>query len=91
MLYDRDDIEQRLIQDLEGLICKWQLQDLVCSNCRLVKAEDLRANCAKCTGNLKTVLEREQYNRQIHVLANLADYFRMELLREATAFVQQMG
>ena len=88
MLYDREDIEQRLIQDLEGLLCKWQLQDLVCSNCRQVQAVTLRSNCSFCTGALKTFLDRDQYNRQIHVLANLADFFRMELLREATAFVQ---
>ena len=88
-LYDRDDIEQRLILDLESLLSRWQLQDLRCKVCRLVKAEDLRDKCAKCTGVLETVLDGPQFAKQINVLSNLADYFRMPTLQEASGFVKE--
>ncbi|KAJ3354202.1 DNA polymerase epsilon catalytic subunit [Kappamyces sp. JEL0680] len=89
-LYDREDIEQRLVLDLQSLLCRWQLQDMRCTKCRLIKAEELRANCARCTGAMETVLSPEQFLRQIRVLSNLADYFRMPELQEAAAFVQSL-
>lgn len=85
--YDRDDIEQRLAYDLMTLICKWQLQDLKCKQCRMIKAEDLRENCASCTGRIVTVLDIGATKRRIGVLGNLAEFFKMDMLTEAVGMI----
>jgi DNA polymerase epsilon subunit 1 len=85
--YDREDIEQRLIEDVQNIICKWQLQDLRCKRCRLVKAEDLREQCASCKGSIQTMIDYGGTMRQIGVLKNLSIYFQMEILEEVLSFL----
>lgn len=84
--YDREGIEQRLVENVQLMICKWQLQDLKCSACRLVKAEELRNTCASCTGKLTTVLSLNTCESQLKVLGNLARYFKMDTLQEVITF-----
>lgn len=80
--YDKEDIEQRLIENVHYLVCKWQLQDLRCKRCRLVKAEDMREQCAECKGSIQPVLDYNATTRQIGVLKNLALHFEMDTLQE---------
>lgn len=85
--YDREDIEQRLIEDVQNMICKWQLQDLRCKRCRLVTADDLREQCAQCKGSIQTMIDCSSALRQIAVLKNLAVYFKMENLEEVLEYL----
>jgi DNA polymerase epsilon subunit 1 len=85
--YDRDDIEQRLVENVHTLVCKWQLQDLRCKRCRLVKAEDMREQCAACKGAIQPTLDHMATTRQIGVLKNLATFFEMDNLEEAISWI----
>ncbi|KAI8906413.1 hypothetical protein EDD86DRAFT_210666 [Gorgonomyces haynaldii] len=81
-VYDMDEIEQRLLEDVQTLLSRWQLQDLVCKNCKFVNAEDLRQSCARCTGQLVMTVEEKAIRRQVQVLHNLADHFEMPILNQ---------
>ncbi|KAJ3268707.1 DNA polymerase epsilon catalytic subunit, partial [Terramyces sp. JEL0728] len=85
MMYDKEDIEQRLIEQVALLLTKWQLQDLQCKKCKMIKAEELKNQCYRCTGELATVLDRSRFERQLVVLGNLADYFHLEMLQDHPA------
>jgi DNA polymerase epsilon subunit 1 len=85
--YSIEELELMLISKLNELIAKWQLQDLKCTRCKLVTAEDLHPFCKKCNGNLKTVLSQEEYTKTVLIMSRIANSYRLENLKEACAFV----
>ncbi|KAJ3012895.1 DNA polymerase epsilon catalytic subunit [Thoreauomyces humboldtii] len=88
--YDKHAIEQRLIDIVQGRLAAWQHQDVKCSRCRMVKAEDLRELCAACSGAVQTELGREDFVRRTKVLANVAKFHDMTLLTEIIQWVLQI-
>ncbi|KAI8821881.1 uncharacterized protein EV422DRAFT_573743 [Fimicolochytrium jonesii] len=85
--YDPLAIEQRLIEVLQRRLAAWQQQDVACTRCRMVKAEDLREHCAACSGDVKTVWAREEFVRRTRVFGNIARFWGMGLLGEIVGWV----
>ena len=86
MVYNRDEIEQLLIQELIGLSALWQLQDLACQSCKQVRSELLPEYCMRCSGIVETVLKKDEYLKKVTLLKSIASYFRMLDLVEVCAF-----
>jgi DNA polymerase epsilon subunit 1 len=87
MQYSKDDMELLLIAEVQKIISKWQLQDIQCVSCRLIRAEELAEVCARCTGQIETVYKKPKFKTMLQVLSNIADFYRMENLQEYCQFV----
>jgi DNA polymerase epsilon subunit 1 len=79
--YDRKTIELQLVDIASRRLVAWQLQDLKCKRCRLVKAENIRDHC-ECSGQYATELSRADFIRRMRVFANIARFYRMDILKE---------
>lgn len=85
--YGTDRIEQRLVCVVRDILAAWQLQDLRCSRCKLVKAEDLREGCAKCSGNVVTTMNRTAVLNKMKSIVSIADFYQMNMLLNITKWI----
>ncbi|KAI9505131.1 hypothetical protein BX070DRAFT_188883 [Coemansia spiralis] len=70
--YDRVCIEERLIEQLHALILSYQMQDLVCSKCRLMKQDNFSLQCSSCAGKYKPLVSTASLRTQIDVYQDVA-------------------
>jgi DNA polymerase epsilon subunit 1 len=85
--YDKVSIEQKLVNIVRQRLLTWQLQDLKCERCKLVRAEEIRETCADCSGKLGTELKQEEFLRRMKVFSNIAQYYELEMLSEVMDWV----
>lgn len=81
-LYDKMGIEQKLVNIVRKRLLTWQVQDLKCARCKLVRAEEILGNCVECTGKLNTELDKGLFKRRMKVFENIAEFYEMDLLKE---------
>jgi DNA polymerase epsilon subunit 1 len=79
--YDPEYIELRLIQRIEQNCIRYQLQDLRCSKTQVLSTR-LLSRLSIYAENLKTDISRDETYREIRILRNLAEYYRLEWLHE---------
>jgi DNA polymerase epsilon subunit 1 len=91
MQYNKDEVELLLIAETQKIISKWQLQDIKCASCKLIRAEELSAVCARCTGKIETVYKKDKFKIMLNVLGNIANFYRMENLQEYCDFILRLG
>eukprot|EP00250_Pteridium_aquilinum_P003833 c14110_g1_i1 orf=789-5363(-) len=84
--YDREWIENALIQVVRQRERLYHLQDLVCSKCRQVKASHLAEQCA-CAGAFKCSETFASFQERMRVFLNIALYHEFELLQEFVAWI----
>ncbi|KAJ2559538.1 DNA polymerase epsilon catalytic subunit [Coemansia sp. RSA 1933] len=70
--YDRVRVEERLIEQLRALVLSYQMQDLVCSKCRLMKQDNFSLQCAGCAGKYRPVVSSDSIRTQIAVYRDVA-------------------
>jgi DNA polymerase epsilon subunit 1 len=91
-LYDKTGIEQKLVNIVRKRLLTWQVQDIKCERCKLVRAEEILGNCAECTGKLVTEIDKSLFQRRMKVFQNIAEFYEMNLLKEvvgwAVSFMQ---
>lgn len=87
-LYDKTAIEQRLINIVRKRLLTWQLQDLKCERCKMVRAEEIREHCHECSGKLAPELSREEFSRRMKVFVNIGQFYDMEMLADVMEWVQ---
>ena len=64
----------------------YQLQDLVCVKCRLVKADNASAFCA-CSGKYALTLAAPAFLDKVQTAYRLAEFHRLEHLRDTAAWL----
>ncbi|KAI8922694.1 hypothetical protein BC831DRAFT_404638 [Entophlyctis helioformis] len=82
MEYDRGLLEQQLVDMVVKRMMAWQLQDVRCSDCRFVLAEDLRSHCPRCTSAITTVQDKSGLLRLLGYLRAIATVHGLEMLSE---------
>ncbi|KAJ1679728.1 DNA polymerase epsilon catalytic subunit, partial [Spiromyces aspiralis] len=80
--YNRTVIEERLVQIAQQLVLAFQLQDLKCLKCRMVKQDNLNRHCQHCSGEFANQVPRSAMVRKLRIFASVAKYFRMPILNE---------
>ncbi|KAJ2388867.1 hypothetical protein GGI23_005962 [Coemansia sp. RSA 2559] len=78
--YDRVRIEERLIEQLRALVLSYQMQDLVCSKCRLMKQDNFSLQCASCAGKYKPAVSADSIRTQIDVYRDVAQMSNLSML-----------
>jgi DNA polymerase epsilon subunit 1 len=80
-------IEDRLIESIECTLLAHQVQDLVCTKCKVVKRENLNSYCP-CSGEYVLTHNPEIFERRLQVVQNIALHHSMGLLREICEYTQ---
>ncbi|KAI8325970.1 DUF1744-domain-containing protein [Martensiomyces pterosporus] len=86
--YDRTRIEERLIEQLQAIVLAYQMQDLVCSKCRLMKQDNFSLQCTTCAGKYKTMVAAAGIRTQIGVYQDVALLNRLSMLHDLAAWAQ---
>ncbi|KAG0164792.1 DNA polymerase epsilon catalytic subunit [Apophysomyces sp. BC1034] len=70
--YNKQLIEERMIEQVQRWLSAYQLQDLSCHRCRSVKRENLRKLCDRCGSEYKTLQNKNDVLRKLRVFGNVA-------------------
>ncbi|GMN61114.1 hypothetical protein TIFTF001_030195 [Ficus carica] len=84
--YDREVMENALLQIVRQRERLYHLQDLVCIRCRQVKAAHLAEQCA-CAGSYRCKEDVTEFHRKMQIFLNLAVHQKFQLLQECTSWI----
>jgi DNA polymerase epsilon subunit 1 len=84
--YDRDAIEQTIVDTLLHQNMAFQLQDLLCGKCRAVKAENVAEHC-HCSGRFVETASAPAFLARVAAAYRLAEFHHLEQLRDAAAWL----
>ncbi|KAF7143278.1 hypothetical protein RHSIM_Rhsim05G0032400 [Rhododendron simsii] len=87
--YDREAMENVLLQIVRQRECLYQLQDVVCLKCIQVKAAHLSVVCA-CAGSFRCKEDVPEFHNKMQVFLNIAIHQRFQLLQERTSWILEM-
>lgn len=87
--YNRAQIESTLVEIAQTRTTRYQLQDLRCSKCNLIKPDNLSAVCA-CAGNYVCTESAEELQQALRTLHQIADYHDFNWLLEVCEWLLDM-
>lgn len=77
--FDRILVEERLIAKVMEGIQKWQVQDLRCGKCGVIKINDFMEHCG-CSGEWVCTIKRDDVMREWRVLEKVSEAYGMRML-----------
>eukprot|EP00850_Spirogloea_muscicola_P017955 SM000159S01786 [mRNA] locus=s159:288661:304957:+ [translate_table: standard] len=86
--YNREWIENALLQIVRQRCRLFQLQDLRCTKCRQVKSAHLADQC-RCAGAFECTEAPDAFRQRLKVFANIAAFHGFELLQECVQWLLQ--
>lgn len=88
--YDKLALEQMLVDIVQRRLLAYQLQDIKCGKCGLVKADTIQNHC-NCSGGYRTVLSSKDFAKKMKVFLNVSKFHNMDLLREVVEWVAEVN
>ncbi|KAJ1958789.1 DNA polymerase epsilon catalytic subunit [Dispira parvispora] len=86
--YDRTGIELALVDLLLRRLQGYQLQDLKCKRCRMVKAENLLSTCSTCSASFTVArVSSQDFLKQLQIFRNIAAFHKLDLLADTVEWV----
>ncbi|BBN04847.1 DNA polymerase epsilon subunit 1 [Marchantia polymorpha subsp. ruderalis] len=86
--YNREWVENALLQIVRKRERLYHLQDLLCVKCRQVKASHLAEQCT-CAGNFRCRESPKDFLQRMRVFHNIAVYHGFDLLQECVSWILQ--
>ncbi|KAK4099131.1 DUF1744-domain-containing protein [Parathielavia hyrcaniae] len=77
--YDRNEVEERLLAEVEGLVVQWTTQDLQCGRCGALRVNEFMEHCT-CSGEWKESVGRGEVLRKLGVYRNVAKFYGLRML-----------
>lgn len=87
--YDREVMENALLQIVRQRERLYHLQDLVCVRCHQVKAAHLAEQCA-CAGSYMCKEDRAEFRKKMQIFYNIAARQKFQLLKECTSWILEL-
>ncbi|KAL4326663.1 hypothetical protein AHAS_Ahas13G0022600 [Arachis hypogaea] len=87
--YDREVMENALLQIVRQRERLYHLQDLVCLRCNQVKAAHLSEQCA-CAGSFRCKEDVTEFRSKMQVFFNIAFRQKFQLLQECTSWILEL-
>ncbi|XP_055836278.1 DNA polymerase epsilon catalytic subunit A-like [Solanum dulcamara] len=84
--YDREAMENALVQIVRQRERLYHLQDLVCQKCHQIKAAHLADHCA-CAGSFSCKEDISDFRNKMQVFLNIAVNQKFQLLQECTSWI----
>lgn len=80
--FNRVAIEEELVTLYRRMITRYLMQDLKCSKCGQIKADNLSEYC-RCSGKWSETISYQEIEKNIHVLSNVSQAYNLQLLKGA--------
>ncbi|XP_042956181.1 DNA polymerase epsilon catalytic subunit A-like [Carya illinoinensis] len=87
--YDREVMENALLQIVRQRERIYHLQDLVCLRCQQVKAAHLAEQCA-CAGSFRCKEDLNDFRSKMQIFLNIAIHQKFQLLQECTSWILEL-
>ncbi|XP_057988015.1 DNA polymerase epsilon catalytic subunit A isoform X2 [Hevea brasiliensis] len=87
--YDREVMENSLLQIVRQRERLYHLQDLVCTRCNQVKAAHLAEQCA-CAGSYRCKEDLSEFRSKMQIFLNVAIRQKFQLLQECTSWILEI-
>ncbi|KAJ7947962.1 DNA polymerase epsilon catalytic subunit [Quillaja saponaria] len=87
--YDREVMENALLQIIRQRERLYHLQDLVCVRCNQVKAAHLAEQCS-CAGSFRCKEDVTEFHKKMQVFLNIAVHQKFQLLQECTSWILEI-
>ncbi|VFQ63971.1 unnamed protein product [Cuscuta campestris] len=87
--YDREALENGLLQIVRQREKLYHLQDMVCLKCNQVKAAYLSDHCA-CGGSFRCKEDQSEFRNRMEVFSNVAVNQRFQVLQECTSWILEI-
>ncbi|PON38200.1 DNA-directed DNA polymerase [Parasponia andersonii] len=84
--YNREVMENSLLQIIRQRERLYHVQDLVCQRCRQVKAAHLAEQCA-CAGSYRCKEDVTEFHRKMQIFLNIATRQKFQLLEQCTSWI----
>ncbi|XP_049379283.1 DNA polymerase epsilon catalytic subunit A-like isoform X1 [Solanum stenotomum] len=84
--YDREAMENALVQIVRQRERLYHLQDLVCLKCHQIKAAHLSDHCA-CAGSFSCKEDVSDFRNKMQIFLNIAVNQKFQLLQECTSWI----
>ncbi|GMH11122.1 hypothetical protein Nepgr_012963 [Nepenthes gracilis] len=87
--YDREMMENALLQIVRQRERLYHLQDVVCPKCKMVKDSHLAEQCS-CGGSFKCKEEAPEFHRKMQVFYSIAVHQNFQLLKECVSWILEI-
>lgn len=87
--YDREVMENALLQIVRQRERLYHLQDLVCIRCNQVKAAHLAEQCV-CAGSFRCKEDESDFRSKMQIFLNIANRQGFQLLQECTSWILEV-
>lgn len=87
--YDREVMENALLQIIRQRERLFHLQDLVCLKCNQIKAAHLSEHCA-CAGSFRCKEDSSEFRNKMQVFLNVAVDQKFQLLEECVSWILEV-
>ncbi|KAL2151114.1 hypothetical protein VTH82DRAFT_6212 [Thermothelomyces myriococcoides] len=77
--YDRNEVEERLLGEVEGLVVQWTTQDLKCARCGALRVNEFMEHCT-CSGEWKENVNKGEVKKRLGVYRNVAKFYGLRML-----------
>ncbi|KAL2163261.1 hypothetical protein VTH06DRAFT_5317 [Thermothelomyces fergusii] len=77
--YDRNELEERLLGEVEGLVVQWTTQDLKCGRCGALRVNEFMEHCT-CSGEWRESVSRGEVTKRLGVYRNVARFYGLRML-----------
>lgn len=84
--YERDNIEERLVDIVHRRTAAFQTQDVHCDKCGEIQAANLNSICTSCSGALKVKETPSTFRTNLLVLSNIAKFHSFRWLEDSVNF-----
>ena len=81
--YDRLAVEESLVGRMQKMVVEWQIQDLKCRKCRVLRVNDFLEHCP-CGGEWVETVERGKMIEEMRVLEGVAKGCGLKMLEEVS-------
>jgi DNA polymerase epsilon subunit 1 len=80
--FDRNEVEERLVADVERMLVEWSTQDLKCVRCGALRVNEFMEHCV-CSGEWRESVKREEVLRRLGVYGRVAAFYGLRMLGSA--------
>ncbi|XP_010496915.2 PREDICTED: DNA polymerase epsilon catalytic subunit A [Camelina sativa] len=87
-IYDREQMENSLLQMVRQRERMYHMQDLVCIRCNQVKAAHLTEQC-ECSGSFRCKESGSEFHKRMEIFLDIAKRQKFKMLEECTSWILQ--